>query len=285
MTALSSTLWPRLLAALLGLAALAGLGILVGGLAYWQRRGQVAWRASLRRAGWLASAASAAALAGVIAVGGLQGSGNVEMAVEIVMPLAVAVQATHLLTPNDEPPLEVFLSCPRPAPWLFLERMAVVLAVQGGIGLVGTAASMAIAGESDVLLALARWLPPSLFFGGAAAALTIRTREPALGLAVTALSCAGALLGRNLLLPAEVLGFYFPRPLHLLQPVLWLVHPYLQPGMLSTGDYVVNRLVLAGAGCLLIALAASSLRDAERVLLGVRAGRPAFRPKEDRDAE
>lgn len=243
-----------------------------------------AWRISLWRVGWLVPALGAAALAGYVVLGSIQGWGGVEMAAEIVMPLAVAAQVVTLLTPNDEPPLEVLLACPRPTPWLFLERLAVALAVQGGIGLAGMAAGMAVAGERDVLLALARWVPPALFFGGAAAVLAIRTREPALGLLMTAFGWAGTLLGRSLLLPAAVLGFPFPRPFDLLQPVLWVVHPYLQPGMLPPADYVVNRLVLAGLGGLFFALAAGSLRDAERTLLGVRAGRRAFQHKESGNA-
>lgn len=245
----------------------------------------IAWRVSLRRTGWLVPVLSAAALVVYLVVAGIEGSADIEMAVEIIMPLAVAVQSTRLLTPNDEPPLEVLLSCPRPAPWLLLERLAVALAVQGGIGLAGMAACMAVAGETAVLPALARWLPPALFFGGTAAVLTIRTREPALGLLVTAFSWGGTLLGRSLLLPAELLGFHFPRPLDLLQPVLWLVHPYLQPGMLPPADYVVNRIVLAGLGCLFFALAAVSLGDAEWMVLGVRARRPSFHRKEDADVE
>jgi hypothetical protein len=226
-----------------------------------------------------------AALAGYLAVAGVREAGGVDMAVEIVMPLAVAAQTTRLLTPNDEPPLEVLLSCPRPSPWLFLERLAVALAFQVGIGLVGMAASMVVAGETDVLQALARWVPPALFFGGVSAILTIRTREPVLGLLVTAFSWAGTLLARGLFLPAEALGFAFPRPFDLLQPVLWLVHPYLQPGILSLAEYAANRVVLAGLGGVFLALAAGSLRDAEWMLLGVRARRHRFHQKEAVDAE
>ncbi len=233
----------------------------------------IAWRPSLRRVGLLVPALSALALAGLITYLAIKESPYLDMAVEMVVPLAAAAQSALLLSPNDEPALEVLLSSPRPAPWLLLERVAVVLALQGCIALVGMAASMAISGETDVLLAMARWLPPTLFFSGAAAALAVRTRESALALAVTALSWVGTLLARGLLLPAEALGFAFPSPFDRIQPALWLVHPYLQPGMLSTSDYVVNRLVLAGAGCLLIALAAAYLRDSEQVLLGVRAQR------------
>jgi hypothetical protein len=246
---------------------------------------ELAWRIGLRRTGWLVPALSTAALVSYLAVASIQGSGGIEMAVEVVLPLAMAAQATHLLTPNDEPALEILLSCPRPAPWIFLERLTVALAVQGGIGLIGSVASMAIVAETNVLLVLARWLSPTLFFGGVAAVLTIRTREPALGLLVTAFSWAGTLLMRSLLLPAEVLGFDFPRPFHLLQPVLWLGHPYLQPGMLSPARYVVNRVVLAGLGCLFLALAAVSLGDAEWMLLGVRARHPVSRRKENADGK
>jgi hypothetical protein len=245
----------------------------------------IAWRVSLRRTGWLVPVLGATALAGYLAVVGIRESGYVEMAVEIVVPLAVAVQSTRLLTPNDEPPLEVLLSCPRPAPWLLLERLAAALAVHGGIGLAGMAVTMAVAGATDVLPALARWLPPALFFGGVAAVLTMRTREPALGLLVAAFSWGGTLLARGLLLPAEALGFSFPRPFDLLQPVLWLVNPYLQPGVLAPADYAVNRIVLAGLGCLFFALAAVSLGDAEWMVLGARARRPRFHRKEDADVE
>lgn len=241
-----------------------------------------AWRPSLRRVGLLVPALSALVLAGLITYLAIKDSPYQNMAVEIVIPLAAAAQAALLLSPNDEPALEVLLSTPRPAPWLLLERVAVVLALQGAVALVGMVASMAVSGETDVLLALARWLPPMLFFCGIATALSVRSRESALALAVTVLGWAGMLLARGLLLPAEAVGFTFPRPLDRIQPVLWLVHPYLQPGMLSTSDYVANRLVLAGVGCLLIALAADYLRDTEQTLLGVRGRRMRQQPLEEK---
>ncbi len=265
--------WEWGVAILLGLVALVGVAGLVGGLFYWHRRGRVDWRFGLQRAGWIVPVASAVALAGLIVLWGIQRSDNVKMAVEIVIPLAAAMQSALLLFPNSEPALEVLLSSPRPAPWLLLERMAVVLAVQGGIGLVGMAASMALAGETDVLLALARWLPPALFFSGVAVTLAIRTREPSLALAVVAVSWLFTFAARLQLLPPEVTGFALGRPFDLIQSFFWMVHPYLQPGMLSPGAYAVNRAILAGLGCLLAALAAGYLRDAEQVLLGTRARR------------
>jgi hypothetical protein len=57
-------------------------------------------------------------------------------------------------------------------------------------------------------------------------------------------------------------------PLNLLQPWLWPVHPYLQPGELTAADYLTNRVFVFMLGLAMIGLALHYVQDTERLLLG-----------------
>lgn len=176
--------------------------------------------------------------------------------VEAVVPLVAGIQAAFLLSPDDEPGLEVLLACPRPLAWTVLERLAVLLAWLGLVALLGgLAASLML--ESSWLEGVARWLPPLFVFSALGLALTLSTRQPTFSVAFILLLWFGMLMN------ATAGGGLLAR-----WPYLWPIHIYLQPGH---PDYWLNRLALLLLGLNLVVLAATHLlRDEERVLLGSR---------------
>jgi uncharacterized membrane protein YidH (DUF202 family) len=248
---------------------LACVAVMAMNLATLQRRRQLAWRMNLRRHNWLPVVGSMAAIILIIGIYLSRNIPNLAMnAVEIVIPLALAVQAGMCFAPRDEPPLEVLLAMPRPFYWVPLERLVTAFMVLGLVGLVGTGACLIVSGSADLGLALVRWIPPALFLSGLAIFITVRSGEVALGVVFTTLVWAVAIFSERSLLPAFAQSY--PPPLNLIQPYIWILHTDLQPEYLTTTDYALNRIALAGVGCLLIALAVNRLRDTERVLLDAR---------------
>ena len=57
--------------------------------------------------------------------------------VEAVLPLAVGLHAAFLLSPEDEKPLELLLSCPRPLSLALAERLLTMALLQGGVATAG----------------------------------------------------------------------------------------------------------------------------------------------------
>ena len=106
---------------------------------------------------------------------------------------------------------------------------------------------------------------PRCYSAGVGTYITIRSRQAAFSVAIIGVlwfifSFMGAVL-----LP----GMPTFWPLSLLQPFLWPVYAFLQPGDLSMGDYWLNRAVVASAGIGLIFLSVYQLRHEEQVMLGV----------------
>ena len=267
--------WARLAAlaaAVLGLGCAAGLGI---GLIRMRR--QIAWRAALRRNGWRPPALSAATIVILIAVTqytrlppSVRPMLTTDTVVEAVIPLAIAVQAALALSPHDEPSLELILAAPRPTHWVVLERTLVACALQAGVAAAGTGLILIVTGGPAEWPAVVAWLPATLFLSGVSLFITLRSRQPAMGIIIATLVWFVTLVGRDVIVPAAMGGVPFPEPLDRLQPALWIVHPYLRPGLSTPADYWLNRVLLSGAGCGLFALALWQLRDAERLLLGLR---------------
>jgi hypothetical protein len=185
--------------------------------------------------------------------------------VESIVPLAIALQAALLLSPDDEPALEVLLACQRPMTWVLLERLAAVFIAQSGLALVGVALSLLISDQQDIAAALIRWLPPAIFLSAVGIYTTLRSRVAAFGVVVTGITWFAFIFFGIFFLPEQPVF----RPLNYLQPFLWPFSPYLQPGDLTLGDYWLNRLCVSAAGIALLMLAAYQLRDEEQVLLGV----------------
>ncbi len=232
----------------------------------------IAWLFSLRAVGWVGLVVSAAFIVLLLISPAPEATrsavpwGDPARVVAFVVPLALAVQAALVFAPDDEPALEVLLACPRPVAWILIERLAALFVAQTGIALAGMALTIQLAGSADILALLMRWLPPALLLGGVAVYTTQRTRVSAFGIVVAGLIWFGALFFGSALLP----GVPTMRPFNHLQPLLWVVHPYLEAGILPTGDYWLNRFCVMALGINLIALAALLLRDEERLLLSLR---------------
>lgn len=96
---------------------------------------------------------------------------------EVIVPLAVGLQAAFLLSPEDEEPLELLLSYPRPLSQTLLERLLVMAALQGGVAMSGTLLGQAMGATERFVLATARWIAPAGFIGGTALYATIATRK------------------------------------------------------------------------------------------------------------
>jgi pimeloyl-ACP methyl ester carboxylesterase len=268
------------LAGIVGLVVAAYGGIGLGRLA---ARRRIPWRVTLRRVGWLPlviSALATAALYWTWPVGGLDYFYQRSLAQVAVMvgPLVVAIQTAFFFASEDEPALEVTLACPRPFHWLPIERTAVALLGQTLIATTTVVIGAWGLGEQLPIaqpLALLWWLSSALLLSGLAAFTSTRSRRAMVGVLLALLTwlvlgAASSNQFDDVLLPPVPLGFHFdwPRPLDVIQPFLWSIHPFLHPGSVSAGDFILNRIIVGGLGLVLMALAAKKLADPERVLMG-----------------
>jgi hypothetical protein len=265
-----------LLAGVAGLTILLVAGIVLGRLA---ARRQIAWRVVLRRVGWRPLVLGAALSAGLYLAAPTIDlpyffEHSLAQTIVIVGPLVIAVQTAFLVAAADEPGLEMLLACPRPFPWLSLERLAVALAGQAVVMLALVAAGALLLGEK-ILPAMGGWLASTLFLSGLAAFFAVRSRKATMGVLIALL--AWLVLGvagserADLLLPALPLAYPppWPRPLGLIQPLLWMAHPFLRPDALTLGDFALNRVIVGGLGLGLLARTMALLANSERILLGV----------------
>ena len=221
-------------------------------------------RTNARLVGWLPVAGSAVAVAlGLALAAGMVWQGPTGRVVETAVPLVVGLQAAFLLSPEDEPPLELLLACPRPLAWTLWERWAVMMVLQGSVALAGTFVSLVLLGNEGPALsmaeglppAVARWLAPCAWLAGVALLTTQLTRQGVFGALLATLMWSGMRVGGDALLSRW--------------PFLWPLHVYLQPEGVAPAVYALNRTGLTLAGLALAALAAYLTRDEERVL-GVR---------------
>ncbi len=249
-----------------GLAAL--WGVLLGLRAVSRRPRQTAWRMSLRLIGWMGVLASAG---GIILLGLQDGTGGLVIAgsaraVELVVPLVLAIQAALIFSPADEPGLEVLLACPRPAAWLLLERVALLGLLHGGAAVAGILFCRLVDPVLDVPVAMGRWLPPALLLSGTGVYVTLRSRVAAFGAAIAGMVWFVFVLFGPAFLPGAPTFW----PLTLVQPFAWMVNPYLQPGEVPIGDYHLNRLIVITLGVVAFMAAARQVGDEERLLLNGR---------------
>lgn len=177
--------------------------------------------------------------------------------VEVIVPLAAGLQAAFLLSPEDEPCLELLLVCPRPIRWALLERIWVMAALMGSIALPGS-----LMQPRYVVLALVRWVSPTAWLCGIAVFTALLTRQGTFGALLVTLLWGGTLFGGDALLARW--------------PHLWPLHAYLQPGDVPSTVYALNRGLLIAVGALLTASAAHLAGDEER-MLGIRAQHPVTR--------
>jgi len=264
----------RPLVQFLALAAglcMVGLGAMfTGGMLRLQYYGQIAWRTSLHRLSWLVSGITIAIFVVVGAVYFVQNTpGKTLDLSEFIFPIAFAIQGAMIFSTREEPPLEVLLSAPRPYYWLPLERLLLTFVVQGGVAVLGTLVTASLA-QKDIAMAVLRWLCPSMFLGGVAIYVTVISHEISLGTVFVVLLCFGMAMGGKALMPADMSGVIWASPLHWVQPYIWPLHSSLKPTDLALADYMLNRVILAGTGMVLIALAVNHLRDTERQLLSLK---------------
>ncbi len=220
------------------------------------------FKTNLRLVGWLPVAGSALAIALMLVLDATLWRVSpllaTTRAVETFLPLMVGLQAAFLLSPEDEPPLELLLTCRRPLARPLLERLALLAALQGGVGVIGSLVVRWLGGDAQpepFLLATARWVAPSVFIAGAALAVTLLTRKGTLSALMVLLLWGSMLLGSD----AAVRRIFF----------LWPVHLFMQPQGVTLAEYARNRAALILLGLCLTALAAHVAGDEER-MLGVR---------------
>lgn len=258
---------PPLTVVTMGLSALALAGLLMAVRAFAAAPRRLAWKMSLRLVGWYGLAAALLGFAVFyLSTTELMPEADSPQAVGAIIPLVAGIHAAFVFSPEDEPPLEVLASCPRSLSWLLAERIAVLLALYAGVGLLTMFLAMMDRGDRDLPIALARWLPPTLFFVGLSTYTTLSFRVPALSAAVIALLWFAFGFMGAALLP----GAIFLWPLSLLQPFLWPLHVYLQPGLLPLDDYWLNRLFIAASGFALLWLTLRRMRDEEKLLFAAR---------------
>jgi len=252
---------------LLGMVALWSLTF--SGLAALKHPALFTTRHSLRIVGWIPVAASG----GLVALAFLLRDSYLMLlelarAVEILLPPLAALQAAFLFSPEDEPALEVTMAAPRSLAWTLLERLAVLLVLQGSLALIASLFAASWTGES-LVQTVVRWLPPLLFFSGLAICLTLITRRAILGVVILSLLWfAFSLLG-----DAMVARW----------PFTWPLNVYLQP---DHAEYALNRLFVALLGVNLIVLAATRLlHDEERLLLDDRKMKKARNKTPDPNAQ
>jgi hypothetical protein len=172
--------------------------------------------------------------------------------IEVVIPLAFGLHAAFVLSPENEPAIELLLSYPKPLSRLLGERLLTISLLHGSVALVATLVIVVNWNVENIGLALVRWLTVGIALGGVAVFTTQLTRQAAFGALLTTLLWASSLYGGDKLLQRW--------------PWAWPAHLYLQPENVSGLLYLLNRLSLLLAGLVLMVLAGVLLRNDERTL-------------------
>lgn len=221
-----------------------------------------AWKFSFRATGLLLAFIAGALLFArlVIALAHLELAESTFSSFEVVIPFIVGLHAALLFAPDDEPALELLLASPRPPAYLIYERLAALIALQGGLALVLsvltalTTSSMGVVGSHAVNLfdLVIVWLPPSVCIVGLCLLATLYSRRTAFGVLTAIAICVAMALGREVILP--------------MFPDLWFMIFYLDPRTVTTEQYFVNRMFLLVIGIVAVALVLYRMRDEEKLL-------------------
>lgn len=172
--------------------------------------------------------------------------------IEIVIPFLFGLQAALIFAPDDEPALEVMLACPRPVPYIILERALTLTAMLGGIAVVATVVNTQLPLAENIAIATVRWLVPSLLIGSAALYLSLAAGRANFGLLLAIVVCLTALVGGDFIVSQH--------------PGLWFAHPYLQPEAVTPEMYVFNRIFLFAIATIVFVRALMLSRDEARLL-------------------
>lgn len=218
------------------------------------------WKILLKLIGWVPFLGCAAAVAVGLAsaVMAREGEGTPPAygrTVAVIVSLAVGLQSAFVLSPGDEPALEILLTSPTPLSRIVLERLSLAAALHGSVALAGNLISLALPGGEDVTLAAAAWLAPSICLSGVALAATQLTRQGAFGALMVMMLWGGMAVGGDAMLARW--------------PDLWPLHLFLRPDRVSPSMYAYNRAILILIGLGVMAAAIWLVRNEER-MLGIR---------------
>jgi hypothetical protein len=224
------------------------------------------WRAIARTLNWGYPVVAAAATLAVLLMlerGTLNVPFERQRLVETILPLLMALQAAYLFAPDDEPALEIIAASPTPLWALVIARLALLLVVYAALALalsliIGAASAASFSDEPFWIWAL-RPLAPALMLSAFGLLLALRGRDGALA----------SLLAGGAWFALAWFGHSFapgapPLPLiDDLQPYLWPLHAYMQPGYFADlGDYALNRTLVIALGLALGLMALRLLRGA-----------------------
>jgi hypothetical protein len=173
-------------------------------------------------------------------------------AVETIVPLAFALQVAFLLSPDNEPALELLLSYPLPLSKLFWDRAFLVGILHTTIALTASILFVVTLHTENILLALVRWLPAAITLGGVAVFTSQLTRQGTFGMLMATLYWTASLYGGDRLL--KVWKWFWP------------FHIYLQPEKSGIMVYLLNRFSLVAIGLILTLLALTLLKNEDRLL-------------------
>lgn len=213
-----------------------------------------AWKFSFRATGWLLALVAGLLLIARLAIA----LANMEMAeatfasFEVIIPLIAGLHAGLLFAPDDEPALELLLAAPRPPVYLIYERLAAMVALQGGLALVLSVLAVVSSPGANLFDVIVVWLPPSVCIVGLCMAATLFARRTAFGVLTAITICVAMAFGREVILP--------------MFPNLWFMIFYLDPRTVTTEQYFVNRLFLLAVGAVVLALVLYRMRDEEKLL-------------------
>lgn len=214
---------------------------------------KIAWKSSLHGLSW-SPLLLAIALFALLLVRSLAPSLPTNQVVIVVIPLGIGVQSAFLLSPDDEPMIELELAASRPFVWVLVERLLALFAVQSSIALLGTVATVIIDSNGKGIIDLImQWLPPAILLSGVALTVTLATRQPALS----------AFMVLSLLFTTLMFGDLAVQR----WPFTWFLNPYAVP---ASYGYALNRIVISLIGFGLIIRAAHTLNDPERLLSNAR---------------
>jgi flagellar biosynthesis protein FliQ len=209
---------------------------------------------NLRLSGWLPLVVGALVVGGFLALFKANDATMIYLrrVIEVVIPLAFGLHAAFVFAPENEPTIEVLLSCPKPLSRLLGERLLTISLLHGCIALGATLLIAVIWNVENLGLALVRWLVAGIVLGGMAVFTTQLTRQAAFGALMTTLLWASSLYGGDALVKRW--------------PWAWPAHIYLQPEKVSWEIYSLNRFALLLVGLALMILAGVLLRNDERTL-------------------
>ncbi|MCC6801727.1 MAG: hypothetical protein IT319_02495 [Anaerolineae bacterium] len=213
-----------------------------------------AWKFSFRATGWLLAFIAGALLVArlAIALANMELAESTFASFEVVIPLIVGLHAALLFAPDDEPALELLLAVPRPPVYLIYERLAALIALQGGLALVLSALAVITSPGANLFDVIVVWLPPAVCIIGLCMTATLYARRTAFGVLTAIAICVAMAFGREVILP--------------MFPNLWFMIFYLDPSKVTTDQYFLNRLFLLAVGAAALGLVLYRMRDEEKLL-------------------